>query len=136
VIYRNLLWKGGGKDGKKSAKERLFVLVKDLPKPGQRTLRYYDAKKFGKELGQIALTQDGQVTKTAFDSKAKRHTLELTAVDKKNGARTFFFSTADEQVQKDWFFELKPFVGGEVMPAEEEPAEEEPAAEEEDEDLE
>ena len=45
--------KGGGKDGTKSPKERLFALVKYK---GLMTLRYYDPKKTGKELGQIELT--------------------------------------------------------------------------------
>ena len=111
VIFRGKLYKGGGKDGKKTPKERLFVLVKDLPKPGSRTLRYYDAKKYGKELGQIDCTADGKVTKTDFDAKAKRHCFELVAVDKKNGARTFFFSTAKEELRDDFYYELKGIVG-------------------------
>ncbi len=139
VLYRNTLWKGGGKDGKKSPKQRLFVLVKDLPEAGACTLRYYDAKKFGKELGQISLTAAGAVTKTEFDAKTNRHTLELVAADKKHGARSFFFSHGDEAIRDDWYYNLKQIVGQTVQPAEEEEpsgGDEEPAAEEDDDDLE
>ena len=66
--------KGGGKDGTKSPKERLFALVKYK---GVMTLRYYDPKKTGKELGQIELTKDGKVKKgskkdpTGYDKKVR-----------------------------------------------------------------
>ena len=66
--------KGGGKDGTKSPKERLFALVKYK---GAMTLRYYDPKKTGKELGQIELTKDGKVKKgskkdpTGYDKKVR-----------------------------------------------------------------
>ncbi len=130
VLYRNTLWKGGGKDGTKSPKQRLFVLVKDLPEAGSCTLRYYDAKKFGKELGQISLAAAGAVTKTEFDPKTNRHTLELVAADKKHGARSFFFSHGDEAIRDDWYYNLKQIVGDTVQQA----AEEEPAAQDDDDD--
>jgi hypothetical protein len=118
VIDSKLLWKGGGKDGKKSPKQRLFVLVKDLPEAGSRSLRYFDAKKLGSkagkssELGRIYLTAEGcSVQRTAFDGKAQRHTLELVASDKKFGARSFFLSHSKEADRDDWYYKLKDLVG-------------------------
>ena len=57
-----------------SSAERLFALVKYK---GVTTLRYYDPKKTGKELGQIELTKDGKVKKgskkdpTGYDKKVR-----------------------------------------------------------------
>ena len=150
VIDSMMLWKGGGKDGKKSAKQRLFVLVKDLPSAGSRSLRYFDAKKLGSkagkssELGRIYLTAEGcSVNRTPFDDKTQRHTLELVAADKKHGARSFFLSHSQEAVRDDWFFKLKEIVGQTIQLTAETPEqpsqeaeEEEPAGEDDDDDLE
>lgn len=124
VIGSKMLWKGGGKDGQKSPKQRLFVLVKDLPEVGSRSLRYFDAKKLGSkagktsELGRIYLTAEGcSVQRTEFNDKTQRHTLELVAADKKHGARSFFLSHSEEADRDDWYYQLKEIVGLTIQPS-------------------